>query len=133
MGRQQKTQLDDLRIQYRDLTGFAAPSHLRAGLLRSLIKWHINCALRSAPASEEFFYRKTIISEITAGKPDIPSILMREYGGRVHVVRKTPKGQFRYNGQTFRSLSAVAKRITGIHRSGPNFFRINRHVNPYND
>lgn len=55
--------------------------------------------------------------------PPLPSgtRLMREWNGRMHVVDVTEKGVL-FDGKLFRSLTAVAKRITGTHRSGPRFF-----------
>ena len=47
--------------------------------------------------------------------------LMREWNGRVHVVDVSEAG-FVFDGKTYRSLSAVAKRITGAHWSGRRFF-----------
>jgi hypothetical protein len=46
---------------------------------------------------------------------------MREWNGRIHVVDVVADG-YRLDGKTYRSLSAVAKRITGTHWSGPRFF-----------
>jgi len=46
---------------------------------------------------------------------------MREWNGRMHVVDVTEKGVL-FDGKLFGSLTAVAKRITGTHRSGPRFF-----------
>jgi hypothetical protein len=47
--------------------------------------------------------------------------LMREWNGRMHVVDITEDGIL-FDGKLYRSLSAVAKRITGAHWSGPRFF-----------
>jgi hypothetical protein len=47
--------------------------------------------------------------------------LMREWNGRMHVVDVTAEGIF-FDGRLYRSLTAVAKRITGTHWSGPRFF-----------
>ena len=41
---------------------------------------------------------------------------------REHRVVVTPKGQCEYEGRTFRSLSAVARHITGVQWNGPRFF-----------
>ena len=48
--------------------------------------------------------------------------ITRTYKGRQLVVRVTEDG-FVYEGQKFKSLSAVAKHITGSHCSGQAFFR----------
>ena len=50
------------------------------------------------------------------------TMLLREWGEREHKVTVTAEGTFEYEGQTFRSLTAVARQITGAHWSGPLFF-----------
>jgi len=47
--------------------------------------------------------------------------LVREWNGRTHQVEVLEKG-YRFDAKTYRSLSAIAKRITGAHWSGPRFF-----------
>jgi hypothetical protein len=47
--------------------------------------------------------------------------LMREWNGRAHAVDVVADG-FVFDGKTYRSLTAVAKRITGVQWSGPRFF-----------
>lgn len=47
--------------------------------------------------------------------------LVREWNGRTHFVDVAEDG-FVFDGKTYRSLSAIAKRITGAHWSGPRFF-----------
>ncbi len=49
------------------------------------------------------------------------SCLLREWNGRVYRVEVTPAGYI-LDGQTYRSLTTIARRITGAHRSGPRFF-----------
>lgn len=51
--------------------------------------------------------------------------LLREWNGVTHVV-DVIEGGFMWNGQTWRSLSAIAREITGAHWSGPRFFGLNR-------
>ena len=47
--------------------------------------------------------------------------LVREWKGKVHEVTITADG-FEYQGETYKSLSPIACRITGTHWSGPAFF-----------
>jgi hypothetical protein len=49
--------------------------------------------------------------------------LMREWNGRMYVVDVTASG-FLFDGKVFRSLSAIARRITGAQWSGPRFFAL---------
>ena len=54
------------------------------------------------------------------------TILLREWGDRDHRVIVTATGLFEYEGKTFKSLTAVARHITGAHWSGPLFFGLVR-------
>jgi hypothetical protein len=49
--------------------------------------------------------------------------LLRDWNGRTHVVDVTDAG-YQWNGETHRSLSAIARAITGARWSGPRFFGI---------
>ena len=52
------------------------------------------------------------------------TVLTRQYKGRLIEVTVLREG-FEYEGETYASLSAVAKAITGSHTSGFLFFRLN--------
>jgi hypothetical protein len=47
--------------------------------------------------------------------------LIRDWGGTTHTVIVVKAG-FEWRGKTYRSLSTIAKTITGAHWSGPRFF-----------
>lgn len=47
--------------------------------------------------------------------------LLREWQGETQIVEALTKG-FAWKGKTYKSLSAVARAITGTHWSGPDFF-----------
>ena len=53
------------------------------------------------------------------------SRLVREWNGRSHVVDVVDSG-FLWQGRRYRSLSAVARAITGARWSGPRFFGLDR-------
>jgi hypothetical protein len=48
--------------------------------------------------------------------------LLREYKGKVREVLAVKSGMFVYDGQIFKSLTEVATKIVGRHRSGTVFF-----------
>jgi hypothetical protein len=50
--------------------------------------------------------------------------LIREWHGKVHEVAVLEDGQFAYDDRRYRSLTVIARQITGIHQSGPRFFGI---------
>jgi hypothetical protein len=52
--------------------------------------------------------------------------LLREWDGVTHSV-DVIEGGYRWNGETYRSLSSVARAITGARWSGPRFFGITEH------
>ena len=51
--------------------------------------------------------------------------LVREWNGRTHAVTVKEEG-FTYAGRSYRSLTAIAREITGAHWSGPRFFGLAR-------
>jgi hypothetical protein len=54
--------------------------------------------------------------------------LVREWDGRVHVVTVGEDGVIRWNEHEWRSLSEVARAITGTRWSGPAFFGLRKKV-----
>jgi len=55
----------------------------------------------------------------------VGSRLLREWNGITHSVEVTDRG-FAWNGKTYRSLSVIARTITGAHWSGPRFFGLGK-------
>lgn len=55
--------------------------------------------------------------------------LVREWGARTYHVRVLEEG-FEHEGKRYRSLSEVARVITGTHWSGPRFFGLRRRAGP---
>ena len=55
----------------------------------------------------------------------VGTVLVREWHGQTHRITALDEG-FLYNGQTYASLSEIARAITGTHWSGPRFFGLNR-------
>lgn len=51
--------------------------------------------------------------------------LVREWNGRTYQVEVVESG-FVFDGKTYASLSAIAKKITGAHWSGPRFFGLGK-------
>ena len=65
------------------------------------------------------------MSEMPAKSATPGTRLVREWNGIRHVVDVTKEGAV-YRGKTYRSLSAVAREITGARWSGPRFFGLQR-------
>ena len=58
---------------------------------------------------------------VGSGETKPGSVLLREWNGRTYSVEVTPEGHV-LDGGTYRSLSGVARQITGANWSGPRFF-----------
>lgn len=52
--------------------------------------------------------------------------LIREWQGKVLEVLALEDGQFAYAGKSYRSLTVIAREITGTHWSGPRFFGLKK-------
>jgi hypothetical protein len=122
---QQLAELDsltigDLRERWAKLTSRPVP-RLGTNLLR--LAWEIQAqALGGMPRSlqqrlAQLGAAKTVTQQVVPGMR-----LVREWNGTVHVVTIDDDGAIQWNGQTWRSLSEVARTITGTRWSGPAFF-----------
>jgi hypothetical protein len=58
-------------------------------------------------------------------RPPSGAVLVREHKGVEHRVKVLPDG-FEYEGRKWRSLTAVASHIAGVHWNGPMFFGLRR-------
>ena len=79
--------------------------------------------LATAPQSEREITPETV-QKISSG-----ARLVREWNGRTHTVTVQEEG-FTYAGRSYRSLTAIAREITGAHWSGPRFFGLARRPKP---
>jgi len=81
---------------------------------------------RQAAAAKEVEGATISPAAIAVALPRRPTLspgsrLVREWHGRTHTVDVLDAG-FRFGGKTYRSLSAIARQITGTQWSGPRFF-----------
>ncbi|MBX9729016.1 MAG: DUF2924 domain-containing protein [Sphingopyxis sp.] len=102
---------------------FGAPPPLRSvELLRLMIAWRLQAALSGGldQATRRALARTGAIapegSQLGQG-----AIITRDWQGKRHEVMVLDDG-FRWEGKRFRSLSAVARAITGTRWNGPKFF-----------
>ena len=58
-------------------------------------------------------------------KAAMPDSLTREWRGRRITVRRV-EGGYEYDGQIYKSLSAIAKEVTGAHWNGRHFFGLTK-------
>jgi hypothetical protein len=111
--------LEDLRAQWRRLIG--PPPPVRSpDLLRRILAWRIQAEVFGGLDVET---RRALRSTHTAARAALQTgtRITREWQGQTHTVEVTPEG-FWYEGQRHKSLSAIARHITGARWNGPRFF-----------
>lgn len=114
--------LPELRQRWAKLTEKPVP-RVSAALLRLALAWQLQASVHGGLS------RRTsqTLDQLAAGKTETSSLrpgmrLMREWNGSLHVVTISDDGAICWNGQTWSSLSKVARAITGTRWSGPAFF-----------
>jgi hypothetical protein len=124
--------LDGLRARWRSLTGRAAPPHLSKRLLLRVLAYRVQAAALGDLDKATARLLDRIADEARSGKrvnvpiPDRAgqkpgTVLVREWEGRPQRVMVLVDG-FAWNGDTYASLSKVARAITGTRWNGPRFF-----------
>lgn len=127
---------DQLRLQWRNRLGGIAPAHLPGWLLARVLGYRIQAAalgdldrailrrlhdmkgeaLESGGAHP---FARPMTRQGVGLKSG--ALLVREWNGRVERVMVLDEG-YAWNGGVYRSLSQVAKAITGTHWNGHRFF-----------
>lgn len=109
------------------------PSGRAIDLLRHEIAWRLQASrYGELDTATKRVLRKRGATAVNAKTSDVPdsvaavgTTLAREWRGETHVVKVTADGYF-YEGRLHRSLTAIAKHVTGGHWSGPRFFGLGR-------
>ena len=114
--------IGELRGRWVILTGRAAP-RLGTPLLRLAVAYEIQVKAfggLSRPTQQRL---AQLAAAKTVTRQALPGMrLVREWNGTAHVVTIDEKGDIEWNGKSWRSLSEVAREITGTRWSGPAFF-----------
>jgi hypothetical protein len=122
--------LSQLRAQWKLLYEIEAPPHLSRDWLRRAVAYRIqeNVLGGLKPATRRLLERVAEDARVRKPIRVVPprsvgpnSILIREWGGTRHEVRVLENGAM-FRGKRYRSLSEVARVITGSRWSGPLFF-----------
>lgn len=115
-----------LREKWAAVTGAAvpkvSPALLRLALAYELqAKAHGGLSRRAQQRLAQLAAAKTRTSDVQPGMR-----LVREWNGTIHVVTVDDAKAIHWNGREWRSLSEVARAITGTRWSGPAFFGLKR-------
>jgi Protein of unknown function (DUF2924) len=120
--------LEELRGLWQDIYGYPAPAAFRRKLLARGIAYERQ-AKRFGGLSPSISRRlQRVANDLSSGRPPARGAklktgtrLVRDWNGIAHVV-DVVDGGFVWKGEHYRSLSVVARTITGARWSGPRFF-----------
>lgn len=115
-----------LRVAWQSAFSNTPPHFLSMMFMRKALIWDAQCRLYGGMPAKLKRALKSAADGKTPRAVPAPTLrpgtqLVREWNGRSHQVDVIEDG-FRYNGETHKSLSAIALLITGTTWSGPRFF-----------
>jgi hypothetical protein len=125
--------IGELRGRWRSLYGTEPPGSYKSQYLIRRLAWRIQelafgglsesarATLQQVASEDAATARRPSSRKREMNLPVAGTRLIRDWNGERHEVLVARDG-FDYRGRRYRSLSAVAKAITGAHRSGPLFF-----------
>jgi hypothetical protein len=120
---------EDLKKRWTELYGSPCPQKMSRKLLRYAIAYRLQENAYGGLDKKTLRLLEKATANLAAGKPIIPdgpkikpgTRLLREWHGMMHEVIVLERG-VQYRDESWPSLSAVAREITGARWSGPRFF-----------
>jgi hypothetical protein len=126
-----KLSREQLQSRWRSALKTEPPPHLRKPLLVPLLAYKLQEQAYGGlkPATKRRLRELAKgFNRDPASKPDVPNMrikpgtrLIRQWDGETHQVTVCDQG-FEYGGERYKSLSEIARLITGTRWSGPLFF-----------
>jgi hypothetical protein len=110
--------------RWREMFGRPPPKYLSPQFMKRVLIWETQTRALGGVSAKT----TRRLKQIASGDP-VPAMakpgarLVREWNGRTYQVDVTDGG-YVMDGKTWRSLSAIARHITGAHWSGPRFFGV---------
>ncbi len=112
-----------LQERWTEAFGSAPPSRAKADFLHRVLAWHAQ--MQASDTWRGAAGHSRLLRLLRTPSPKVVlspgTRLVREWQGATHQVTVLAAG-FEYAGQTYPSLSAIARHITGTPWSGPLFF-----------
>ena len=111
----------DLKTQWQRV--YTSPPPNTRGLLLLVLAFDLQCkATGKMSASTRDLLRSAEYGPSRSTPVPTGARLMRSWNGQTYVVETAEDGTIRWNNREWRSLSEVARAITGTRWSGPAFF-----------
>ena len=122
-----------LRQLWTEIKGTAPPKTFTARLMRLALAWDAQAVSEGRESTKVRQSWNRIIKRRGSGTSNSPTKtppnsivgdgtrILKNWGGSTHEVLVT-EGGATWNGESYTSLSAVARAMTGTNRNGPKFF-----------
>lgn len=120
---------EQIRARWEETFGSPPPPYLSVAFMEKAVVHEAQCRQHGGLSAAT----RKALKRIAEGQPPAHATrsrlkpgahLVREWNGRTYQVEVTDDG-YRMDGRRWRSLSALAKHITGTSWSGPRFFGLN--------
>ncbi|MBU3069218.1 DUF2924 domain-containing protein [Aestuariicella sp. G3-2] len=127
--------MDEIKSLWRQLYRKEPPTHIRSFLEKRLAYRLQEVEFRRTHQNLAEKNDRRINAIINTGKkplrdrypqPILGTVLSRIYQDKEHKVTVTHDGQFEFEGRIYKSLSVIAREITGTRWSGPLFFGLRK-------
>ena len=126
--------LAELRGRWKALFGNPAPPSLRRRFLARAVAYQMQVEAYGGLSTSTRTRLREIAAAVRQGSTDVAGArtirpgtqMLRQWKNQTHTVTAVSDGGFEWNGKTYKSLSAVAKQITGTSWNGYAFFGIKR-------
>jgi DUF2924 family protein len=134
-----KLDIDELRERWKAVFGKATSQEIGRSFLTRAIAYRLQERAYGGLKPSTCRLLARAVEETMTGSPKRPqsriaqsgTILIREWQGNAHRVTMLDDG-VSFNGKRYRSLSEVARKITGSRWSGPRFFGLRSQVTENN-
>lgn len=118
-----KLPLARLRNLFRELLCAEPPARIARAFLEGNVAWALQAQQRG---EDPVSLRSTLLKAASRTRPNGTTYkpgtrLVREWRGQTHEITILDKG-YQWQGRCYRSLSEIARHITGARWSGPRFF-----------
>ena len=110
--------------RWRDVFERPPPKHLSTRFMKRVLIWQVQTrTLGGVSRASERRLQQIATGKVPRPKARPGTHLVREWNGRTYQVQVIEDG-YLMDGRTWRSLSAIARHITGARWSGPRFFGV---------
>ena len=132
--------LEALQDRWRKIYGQRVPGRLGAEFLRRALAYRLQETALGGLSRQAQLRLKAWSPRSQSGGDPVKSLqvpvsikpgtrFVREWQAETHEVLAIEDDNFVYQGKSYRSLTVIAREITGTHQSGPRFFGLRGHCN----